>query len=284
MKDAFYNSEALNITYSKLIVTLGYSSPYLMDEIIGLAAAHRSTTVQDDSSRDFYRQEATRLQTRALAQFNAIQPIEKQHALSVFMFSTLLGQHVLFDTFSSGSDFSSVLDRFVDCLSLHRGIRTIVSELYPSIIAQLEELDGPDSAMAREMGVGARTMDGGDDCSPLVDMLRQSNLSSTEAEAYDHAVDALQQMFNNQRGSSHQRYTVVQAWPVRVSVDYVHLLAQRRPESLIILAFYGILLHKARESWTVAGAGRFLVESITSHLGSYWAGWLKIPNKMLGLP
>lgn len=290
MGDMFYDSEALASKYSSLIAKLGFTSPYLMDEILGLAAAHKSTTVQEASSREFYREEATRLQTRALSQFNAIPSgSEKQHSLSAFLFSTLLGQHVLFDTFSSQSDFSTVLDRFVHCLGLHRGIRTIVAESYSSIIAQIEELDGPDSAMAQAMGGRSEpgSQNRGDECAALRELLQISDLSQTEAEAYSRAVDSLQHVFDAQRGcseSSHQRFGVVQGWPVRVPAEYVHLLTQRKPEALIILAYYGMLLHGVRYSWSVAGAGRFLIEGITAYLGSYWAEWLDAPNRMLEMP
>jgi hypothetical protein len=285
MRDEFSEVNTLASAWSALTVKQGLTSPYLMDEILGLAAAHKSTMVQDVSTRDFYHREATRLQTRALAQFNAIQAgIEEQQSLSVFLFSTLLGQHVLFDTFSRQDDFSTVLDRFVHCLNLHRGIRTIASESLSTILAQMKEIEGPDSAMIREMGSGDPIVDRGEDCAALIELLHQRDLSTTEVEAYRHAVDALQQLFDSHRSSSpssHRRFAVIQEWPVRLSVAYVDFLAQRRPESLVILAFYAMLLHRARHVWAIAGAGCFLIESITFHLGSYWKKWLEIPNKML---
>lgn len=284
MGDAFHDSQWVGRDYLGLAVKLGFAAPYLMDVILAVAAAHKSTTLQG-ATQDFYRREATRLQTRALAQFNAIQPdIEEKDSLSIFIFSSLLGQHVLFDTFSSQTDFPTVLDRFVHCLGLHRGIRTIVTRSHPSILAQLREHQGPDSVMAQEMGPPYVTSDRGDDCAALTELIQRSDLGPMETEVYSRAVDTLQQMFDNQRNlhlSSYRRVRVVQEWPVRVSVDYVNLLAQRRPEALIILAYYAMLLYNARFYWSVVGAGCFLIESITAHLGSYWAEWLDAPNKML---
>lgn len=47
------------------------------------------------------------------------------------------------------------------------------------------------------------------------------------------------------------------------------------------LAYYGVLLHLARDYWTVGDAGEYLIEAITGYLGSSWADWLRWPNEVL---
>lgn len=284
MSNMFYGGESLAAEHRELSVKLALASQYLMDEILALAAAHKSTLV-DGSSRSFYRRESMELQTRALDRFNSDSPdIGGDNALSIFIFSSCLGQHVLFDAFSDLTDLPTVLDRFVGCLKLHRGIRTIVGSSFHLILAQLREQHSPNLAMGHEMLAMSTTDKPGDECSALVTLIQETDLRPVEEKAYEHAVAALQKMFDNLRNadaSSHIERSAVQEWPVRVSVDYVNLLAQRRPEALIILAYYAMLLHKARSYWAVAGAGRFLIQSITAHLGPYWAEWLDMPNKML---
>ena len=281
MGDMYWDNRPLANDYLHLTVKLGFHCPYLMDEVLALAAAHKSTMLQG-ASQYSYRREATQLQTRAVAQFNATDPVtHERDPLSIFFFSSLLGQHVLYDTFSSEIDLPSMLDQFVHCLGLHRGIRTIVSRSFPSILAQLREHQGPDSVMERELLPLDLMGDPGDECATLTRMLRQYDFEPSVAEVYRQAVDALQRMFDTQRDFLSRRHIVVQEWPVRVSQGYVGLLAQRRPEALVILAYYGLLLHYARHYWAVAGAGRFLIQSITTHLGSYWYEWLEMPNRML---
>ncbi|KAK0724868.1 hypothetical protein B0H67DRAFT_598333 [Lasiosphaeris hirsuta] len=204
----------------RLAVDEAFTSPFLMDELLALSAAHKST-LPDTQHRDFYRTEATRLQTRALAQFNMAEAdVSDDNCVAVFLFSTFIGQHVLFDTFSPHSEQDSLgalLDKFVQCLGLHRGIAAIAGRSWPKLQAR----------MPPEFG--------------------------------------------------HARFAA--EWPVRQSAEYVSLLSQKRPEALVVLAYYSVLLHRARDHWLVGGAGRFLIQAIGEHLGSSWADWLAWPNR-----
>ncbi len=63
-----------------------FTTPFLMDELLAFSAIHKST-LQDAENRDYYRAEATRLQTRALSQFNAAQAsLSDDNCLAVFLF------------------------------------------------------------------------------------------------------------------------------------------------------------------------------------------------------
>jgi hypothetical protein len=90
-------------------------------------------------------------------------------------------------------------------------------------------------------------------------------------------------VFDAQRGASGSkiRMSLVFAWPILVSPDYVELLRQQQAEALIILAHYAVLLHRGRGLWLVGEGGRFLIESICGNLGSIWQEWLEIPKAAL---
>lgn len=253
-----------------------YRASYLMDEMIALAAAHKSVT--SDSMQEFYQSEATRLQTRALAGFNAVRAeVSDENCMELFWFSALLGQHVMFDTFSSLTDLSTVLDRFVQCLGLHKGIRTISSHSFPKmqehVHQQLNDLASQDLTRLD-------FSNGGDECACLLDLCEKSGLG----QACRKDILTLQKMLDTQNSpkfSQTRRVIVTQEWLVRVSVEFVALVEQRRPEALVILAYYGVLLHQARDFWAIRDSGSFLIRSITNHLGSYWAPWLQWPGSML---
>ncbi|KAK3361791.1 Upc2 protein [Lasiosphaeria ovina] len=236
----------------QLAVSEAFSKPYLMDELLALAAAHKSclssSTSPDIHNATFYRTEATRLQTRGLAHFNAAQAeLSDDNCVAIFFYSAMLGHHMLFNTFSplpdritgSHRDLSTLLDNFVQCLSLHRGIRVIASESWQSLQTHI-----------------------------------QARLT-----AMNGAVKALQSRFDVARVQ--QSEIPIQDWPVRVPTEYISLLKQRQPEALVILAYYAVLLHHARNYWAVGSTGEFLIRSITEHLGSYWAEWLAWPNEVL---
>ncbi|OTA61479.1 hypothetical protein K449DRAFT_330914 [Hypoxylon sp. EC38] len=256
-----------------------FRTPYLMDELLALSAAHKSTLAEDRSS--LFQTEATRLQTRALAQFNAANTdISDENYLAMFLFSVFLGHHVLFDTFSCLDNLSTVLDKFVQCLSLHRGICAIASQSWSNIESQIYPNIPIDSTPTEPSQFRQS-----DECAGLVELIQSGELSSSASQACRGAIDALQHIFDKERSRelpATRRITVIQEWPVRISTTYIELLDQRRPEALVILAHYAVLLHRARDYWAVGDAGSFLIRSIARHLGSYWDKWLQWP-KQVGL-
>ena len=72
--------------------------------------------------------------------------------------------------------------------------------------------------------------------------------------------------------------TGVIAWPILISPEYIDLLMHERPEALVVLAWYGALLHRFSELWVFGDGGRFLVESVGGYLGAEWEGWLAWPR------
>jgi hypothetical protein len=263
-----------------------FRTPYLMDELLAVAAAHKSTLANNEHDSSAYRNDATQLQTRALARLNAAHTdvLLDENCLALYFFSTFLGQHVLFDVFRPPRpDLSVVLDKFTHCLGLHHGIRVIAWKMLPRVSAQLQStLRLAPEELGMGTGSGGKT---GTECAALLELLRtESQLPEpgTRKACLD-AVDALQLMFDAARSDPNRRFIVTQEWPVRAAAGYVDLLDQRRPEALVILAYYGVLLLQAKDYWAVGDAGSYLIRHISKHLGAYWADWLKWPNTMLDL-
>lgn len=256
-----------------LAVRESLGTPYLMDELLALSAAHKSTLHPD--RRDFYLTEATRLQTRGLSRHNAAHTeLSDDNLVAVFIYSALLGQHVLFDTFSLQGDFPAVISKFVQCLSLHSGVRTIAAS---SSEKTLRELLVGDLSYLEPLG----PVQPGDACALLWGQLDASRLSDGSKHDCQEAVKALQFMFSRQRLGTVRDALAIQEWAVRVPTGYVELLNQRRPEALVVLAYYAVLLHRERAYWSIGGTGGYLIRSITSNLGGYWAEWLEWPNRVL---
>lgn len=268
---------------TQLAVREACTTPFLMDELLALSAAHKST-LPETGHRDYYRIEATRLQTRALTQFNAAKAnISEDNCVAAFLFSTFLGQHVLFDTFSSHGDLAAILEKFVQCLILHRGIAAIAGDSWPAIRPHLPPGFGSHSDHQLPTFEAENP---GTECAGLLELLDRSELSPPSNQACRAAVEALQRILDSlqaSEASGNRRFIAVQEWPVRVPKVYIDLLAQRRPEALAILAYYAVLAHRARDFWIVGDAGRFLIQSITQHLGAYWADWLEWPKCVLAM-
>jgi hypothetical protein len=258
----------------ELTLREAFKSTYLMDEVIALAAAHKSRLPDVDQS--FYCIEATRLQTRSLAKFKSQVDISQETALAAFLFSSLLGQHVLFDIFSPGGDLMGILDRLVQCMKLHQGIRHVINPFWPKVKqqfgCQIEEWEYTGTM---------RQISSDQECSALLEILDASDIGESSRQVYEAAIEALQYMFNSSRSTPGNRMSAVQEWPLRVPVEFIDLVSQRRAEALVILAYYGVLLHQARGFWAVGNAGKLLIRAVTDYLGGYWVHWLTWPNSMV---
>lgn len=263
----------LNLAYRE-----GLRVPYLMDELLALAAAHKSTLVTGEW-RDSYRTESAKLQTRALSQVS-LNPdvVTDDDSLALFTFSVILGQHVLFDVFSSTVDLPTMLDELVQCFDLHHGIRATASKARNKMHGVLPSDDLVDPSYLRADAQETAT---GTDCNGLLDRLQRSDVNQETIDEYTDTVKILQYLFDSVHFSRCRRIVVVQEWLVRVSHRYIALLRQRRPEALVVLAHYAVLLHYARDYWTVGDSGRFLISSISTHLGGYWSDWLALPKQAL---
>ncbi|KAI0486727.1 hypothetical protein F4859DRAFT_502155 [Xylaria cf. heliscus] len=212
--------------YMAMTVGESMNAPYLMDQLLAVSAANMST--KRPYQQRFYQDEATHLQTRGLASFNAAQAVA-HNAMAGFVFSTLLSQHVIFDAFSTRTDFPAFLDKLVTSFHICGGVRIMTGKSWPFIRAQYRRQTGINLPGAFIAGSGPRVL----------------------------------------------------RWAVQLPPDFIRLLEQRRPESLIITAYYALLIHDTRDYWAYSDAGAFIIRSITRFLGKYWAEWLAWPNEVL---
>ncbi|KAF6831556.1 C6 finger domain-containing protein [Colletotrichum musicola] len=272
-----YMGRIFRLTYKEAL-----RRPYLMDEVLAYTAAHKSTLVDDADSKVLYHTEATRLQSRAITNLGmADEVVTEDNFLALFIFSVLLGQHVLFDAFSSAASLPAVLDKLVHCLGIHHGISAIAGEAMEKFAAVFQQQLLADPAQMKHDVTGSPDGLRGSECDDVLRRLQASDMSDAARAVYVRVVEILQYQFDSARDKDSWRFVAVQDWPVRISNDYISLLKQRRPEALVILGYYAVLLHRAREFWVVGDSGRFLIRAISNHLGSYWADWLEWPNQEL---
>jgi hypothetical protein len=274
--------DAQTAHFSQTVVPCALQAPYLMDQILALAAAHLSTLYPNQ--RAMYRHEATHLQTRGLALFNASQAQEaadnsEQAVLAKFMYSSFLGLHVMFDTLLCHDDLNELLNRLTAYMSVHRGVRAVTGQSWPLIAKALQpligdlHLDTPPST----------TSSGGHECDVLMALIDQADFGEASATTCREAVKSLQWAFDGYRRmpTKGSRGNVVVAWPIIIPAGFVDMLRLRKPEALVIVAYYAVLLHRSRDFWVFGDGGRFLLRAISTCLGPYWAEWLSWPNEMM---
>ena len=260
------------------IVKHASSTPYLMHEILALAASHLSQLCP--ARRQFYQHVAADLQTKALSLFNTdVLVINNDNCVPKFIFSSFLGTHVLFNAISTSDRDVDFLDKYIQYIHIHRGVRAIASKSWE----MLNKTELKPILLAAELSLQLRH-DEIQDFDSLRTLFESSELSSSCIKECQDAIRDLRALFCAERSLREQGGTdVVFAWPLVISNEFTKLLQKRTPEALIILAHYAVLLLARRRIWIVGDAGRTLIETITLQLGSYWRELLVWPNEMLAM-
>lgn len=256
------------------------NAPYLLDEVLAFTAFYISD-LYPGSAKELL-QLATELQNRALASFTQLTEngLSEDKAIAVprFLFSAILGRHVLADTvIHCQSDFHIFIDRFFECINLNRGVRAVMSPDW-------NHLNDPEVQpfinIVRQ--AGKKIVKPGKECDPLYHVIHSSDLNEASIKAYREAVDVLQWCFDLCQGLEEEDYLQsASVFSVRIGSGYADTLRKQRPEALLILAYYGVLLHRCRNFWAFHNAGASMVRAIADHLGSYWQNALQWPLSIL---
>jgi Fungal specific transcription factor domain len=256
------------------------SSPFLMYAILALAAVHLG--LLNPSKREYYYNQGRELQNRAMSGFRDIEfKVEESNCVAVLLFSCLLPLQVLADPTSAvGLSSSGYIDHFIHCIRLMQGAHGLVVEKWWGHISSQNEL----FAMWKPIPTFDQDkLKIPEEVTHLSKITHNTSLSEQAREAYIPAIERLQWVFSISEIPSLDYSTVrwFFAWPVTLKVSYLELLNERRPEALVILAYYGTLLHFYRESWVISDKGTRLVMAINGVLGEYWGDWMKWPNEMI---
>ena len=257
--------------------------PYLIDQVLAFSAMHLAFERPEATAT--FRHQATELQTRAVAYFSreteVLKANELENPVQRFLFAAILSLHVLAETLAyHRADFHYFIDRFIECIHLHRGVRAVIkptwetllrSELEP--ILRLSRIDKPNGTQH------------GTECAPLLPLLETSDLNAPSLEACREAASWLQWAFDlNRRLPSDDIPHAVSGFIVLVPGEFIGVLRRHRPEALVILAYYGVLLHRTRRYWICGGNGAFMIRSISQHLGGpggFWGEALRWPLQVL---
>lgn len=271
--------------FSETVFESAMSSPYLMHELLAFSALHLSTEQSDATEKAKFLQQAAELQTSALALFNAVKhDVRNENCMALFLFSSLLGMHTLFDAVTSCTDFGGLLEKTVHYLKLHRGVSAVTSQSW-HVLRNSELRVIIDAIETGDQLYRNRVGHTDNECDKLSSLVQQSSdrLGPGPYKACQEAVQVLQWTFGVRRTVAEPYPThVVLAWPIRVSAEFVDLLEQRQPIPLIILAHWAVLLHYDRNFWVFGNGGRDMIKPLLAYLGSYWDDWLELPRSVLG--
>jgi hypothetical protein len=265
--------------WQSTVINLALSFPFLMHEILAIAALHMAHLKPERQGH--YYTKATELQSHAINEFNPVREnVGRHNCGAIMIFASLLALHMLADPpRRQGLNFNEYLDHFMGCINLMRGMNHMVISNWWSFLSESElkpllQVKQPEHPYIIP-----------NECRELAELTRNADLGAASIEAYDAAIDRLLWAFAASATAERAHSTIrfVLAWPGQLKDPYLELLNERRPEALIVLAYYGVLLHYYRESWAVGDSGASLVKAINAHTGPSWRRWMAWPNRSIEL-
>ncbi|OCT54929.1 C6 finger domain protein [Cladophialophora carrionii] len=273
----FNDNDEVREVWRTSIVWMALAHPYLMYELLAISALHLAYCRPESSP--WYYTTSTELQTQALNSFNSIQrAVDASNCAPVLMFTSLLAVHVLADPSRTvGLGTSQYLDHVIHCIMLMRNVQKLVirdwyDHLKKSELGPIFGVTQPEKPYQIPQP-----------CLDLAKLIEHSDLGDQAKEAYNSAIERLHWLYAVSNVPN-ENYTTVRwllAWPIQLSGDYQDKLNQRRPEALVILAYFAVMLRFYKGCWVVGDSGKFLIESISAHLGPHWREWMEWPLSFL---
>jgi len=140
------------------------------------------------------------------------------------------------------------------------------SLLVPEPVFTLNSIEGPDDAHLIKVY-------------QILEPSSDSSEADLEAlEACTAALDELRRLFACPHQPMRTRFMIaIHVWPGNVSQRFVELIQERRPEALVILAHFCVLLKKVDSCWWLAGVGSRMLTAIDEALGVEWRPWIEWP-------
>ncbi|EXJ62921.1 hypothetical protein A1O7_03364 [Cladophialophora yegresii CBS 114405] len=273
----FNDNNEVGEVWRTSVVRMALGHPYLMYELLAISALHLAYCRPESSP--WYYTTSTELQTQALNSFNSIQrEVDASNCGPVLMFTSLLAVHVLADPSRTvGLGMNQYLDHVIHCIMLMRNVQKLVIQDW------YEDLKNSELGPIFGVTQPEKPYQIPRQCLDLAKLTESSDLGEQAKETYNSAIDRLHWLYavSNVPNETYNTVRWLLAWPIQLNGDYQDKLNQRRPEALVILAYFAVMLRFYKDCWVVGDSGKFLIESISAHLGPHWGEWMEWPLSFL---
>ena len=103
--------------------------------------------------------------------------------------------------------------------------------------------------------------------------------------AYKAALESLRASFirMNNRPAYECEVSIAFLWPVMIPQEYITMLNEKRPEALVILAYYCVILHHLDDYWWMRGWAMHIISNIHRELEDRWLYFLQWPSTVISV-
>lgn len=262
----------------KLLIEAAQDTPHIMHEVLALAARHQGSLKDENQAQ--YERHASGLHTRALSLFtNTTLEINEHNCVATLFFSWLVALHSFHDVVRLYDQTVDPLGDFIAAIDLRRrGARNVV----PWSLLQNSSLQSALSIGSKFHQSEEANISHGLECQGLRNLLDSTGVSHSDAVVLKRIINQLQISFDIDANEPEVKGSFM-IWPVLLAEEYLDMLKSRKPECLVILAYYAVLLYRHRDLWFIAEGGRYLLDSIIRNVGVEWSPWLAWPRDMINV-
>lgn len=267
--------------WQKAVPQEAFSNQFLMRGILAISALHLSSV--RPGKGEYFNIIAEKHQNLALGSFrNAISSISRENCNAFFALSSLVVVYAFASLHPSrGIATAGTEHIFPESLSLIRGVNSILQTVWPWILAG--SLGGlvEDRLEARSCSELPEVME--IQLGQLYSLCGETSLDPDWEDALKHAIAELRSCYAKfySKRASRCEVSIAFVWPVVLRPTFVASLQALKPEALVVLAFYCVVLHHLDEYWWMEGRGRYILNTICLSLDKEWLDWVRWPRAVV---
>ncbi|KAE9368775.1 hypothetical protein N431DRAFT_307463, partial [Stipitochalara longipes BDJ] len=286
------NRPELQQIWQQVLPRIAFTHHFLLRGILAFSALHLARS-QPERKALLY-SEASAHHTIGLRMFqNAMSNITPENCDACFAFSSIIAAYAWASSDRTGDLFFSNKSEVdgkgnIEWVSLLRGVYTLLkaagewmANSSMRLILQPSHID-PELANAADPEANAKLRA----LSQLWD-LTSGKFDADDVEVLGETLALLIEAYGLVALSSSDReidmILVVYAWPIKVPEAFFAMVKGQKPEALVVLAHYSLLLNKVDQLWYMQGMSRRLLHTIHGKIEKEWERWITWPLQELVL-
>lgn len=263
---------------------VAFQHDFLMRGIFAIAALHLRCLRPD--KQNYWGHVAAKQQDAALSSFRKIMARMDESNCDAFLALSSLIVVYGFESPKSSDSLGMFNYNGQDSdewLPLIRGVNSIIMSVWPWIKnGRLNGLlhDHVQEPPRTELpGVLSEQL------SHLEEMCDRASGGPEAIKAYKAALATLRECFvrMNNRPPYECEISIAFLWPVLIPQEYITMLNEKRPEALILLAHYCVILHHLDDYWWMRGWAMHIINNIHRELDDNWLYFIQWPTNAVSL-
>lgn len=242
-------------------------SDFLLHGILALAAQHRRYDCSATESQNLANLAHSHQQAALTAYIPLLQTIDERNCYAMFAFSVMLNALSLsFMQYPEEDDTpEDLIEAFIKLFDMlfgataiaYRGHMWLRQSKFAAYLGA-PPFENPDIDNIRKDAQEAlkRVVESAPQSRPLKDLSGQDSRS-----ALDTAATMLTALFVIKKDPNLDKGKIF-GWPVYSGGQYLALLKDHEPRALVILAYFGVVLHYHSDRWFIRDLGKRLVEAV----------------------